>query len=60
MSDADLNYLFGHQHLHNDGTPVHPGGAASGTREFVRLLSGLTDEELTDLGGFADDNPTEE
>ena len=21
-NDVDLNYLYGHQHLHNDGTPV--------------------------------------
>jgi len=51
MSDADLNYLFGHQHLHNDGTPREY------TREAVRQLTGLTDAELTDLGGFADDHP---
>lgn len=27
-------------------------------RSAVRLLTGLTDEELTDLGGFTDDDAT--
>jgi len=30
------------------------------TREAVKLLTGLTDEELTDLGGFGDDNQEED
>jgi hypothetical protein len=25
-------------------------------REAVKLLTGMTDEQLTDLGGFGDDN----
>ena len=24
-TDSDLNYLFGHGHVNNDGTPVRPG-----------------------------------
>jgi hypothetical protein len=41
--------------------PRHYFGPLDGsTRAAVRALTGLTDAELTDLGGFADDDQTTE
>ena len=41
--------------LYREGSPVGQVEVNQPTRDWVRALTGMSDEVLTDLGGFSDD-----